>query len=93
MQSILALIVLLVALCGVVTAKDETCILAKDCRDAGTTCIGGKCTCWTDLGAAAADAWSCDSDSKCQVSFPGHVCRVSSDCAITLGRKGYCQPV
>ncbi|OQV18193.1 hypothetical protein BV898_07783 [Hypsibius exemplaris] len=84
------------ALSGIVvavSALNEQCRRVEDCADAGATCLGGICRCWTDQGPQIAEIWSCNSDNTCAMSFPGHVCRISRECSRTQGRLGYCQPI
>ncbi|OQV12376.1 hypothetical protein BV898_13329 [Hypsibius exemplaris] len=73
-------------------ARNEKCETARDCADAGTSCIGSRCICWTDMGPSAADIWSCDDDRICEKRFPGHVCQASVQCVPTANRMGYCRP-
>ncbi|XP_055353586.1 uncharacterized protein LOC129599388 [Paramacrobiotus metropolitanus] len=74
-------------------SKDEVCSGLADCSDAGTTCFKGRCVCWVDMSFSVGMTWACDVDSACEVLFPGHVCRPSTQCTKFPNKLGYCQPI
>ncbi|OQV15579.1 hypothetical protein BV898_10297 [Hypsibius exemplaris] len=68
------------------------CDSVNDCPDAGMTCSGGRCACWSQQGPQATNVWSCSDDSKCRRMFPGHVCRPTKLCETLANTVGFCQP-